>query len=58
MSNHLIALMFGAGVGGWVYTQIMRQTGGNLKSSWIITAISGIVAYFVMYTLLAWVLPS
>ena len=47
--------MFAVGVGGWVYYKMMRQTGGNLQASWVVTVLVGAVAYFVLYTLMAWV---
>lgn len=55
MSNYLVALMFAAGVGGWTYYQMMRRSGSNIQGSWIVTILVGAVAYFVCYTLFAWV---
>lgn len=52
MSNHVTGLLFGIGFAGWVYYQMMRQTGGNAKSSWIVTILAGLTGYFVIYTLL------
>lgn len=49
--------MFGIGVGGWAYYQVMRQTGGNTKTSLIAAVLGGIVGAFVIYTLFAWVFP-
>lgn len=47
--------MFGAGVAGWVYYQTMRRVGDNPKAVWIVTLMAFASAYFVMYTLFAWV---
>lgn len=52
MSNQLVALLFGAGVGAWVYSQMMRRT--NVPKTSLYTAIgAGIVAAFVIYTIFA-----
>lgn len=55
MSTQLIALMFGAGVGGWTYYMMMRYTGGQAKPSWIMTIIAGATGFFVFYSMFAWV---
>lgn len=57
MSNQFVALMFGIGAGGWTYYKMMRQTGGNTKSSLLIAALAGLAGAFVIYTLFAWVFP-
>lgn len=57
MSNALVALLFGAGVAGWAYSQAMRRIGGaNMTAVIVVTAMAGIIAFFFLYTLLAWVL--
>ena len=58
MNNGLVALMFGVGLGGWVYYQMMRHTGNNTKSSLIAAGLAGLVGAFVIYTLFAWVFPA
>lgn len=58
MNNQLVSLMFGVGVSGWVYYQMMRQTGGNTKSSLIAAVLAGLTGAFVIYTLFAWVFPA
>jgi len=52
MSDFLVALMFGAGVGGWVYYQVARASGGESKNSYIAAGISGAIGFFVIYSLL------
>ncbi len=52
MSNQLTGILFGIGFAGWVYTQMMRQTGGNAKSSLIVTVLAGLTGFFVIYSLL------
>ena len=55
MNNQLVSLFFGAGVAGWVYYQVMRRTGSNAKAAWGSAAFAGLIAYFVFYSLFAWV---
>jgi len=52
MSNALTGLLFGIGLGGWVYAMMMRQTGGQAQTSLIIAGCSGLVGFFVIFTLL------
>jgi hypothetical protein len=47
----LIAFFVGTGVATWVYTKIIRSSGGNLKSTLIVSGISGAGAFFVTYLL-------
>lgn len=58
MSNTLVALFFAAGVAGWVYYQVNRRMSGNPVAVWTATALAGLVAGFVFYTLFAWVFTS
>lgn len=53
MSNVFIALMLGAGAGGWVYAKMMRQTGNNTQSALTIAALSGVMAFAVMLYILS-----
>lgn len=55
MSNSLIALMFGVGVGGWVYYTMMRYTGGDAKTSWMVSGFVAAIAFFVFYSAFTWV---
>lgn len=48
MPPTVIAFMFGAGFGTWVYTKIMRNSGGNTQNSAIVAAIAGIFGFVVM----------
>lgn len=52
MSNKLVALLFGVGAAGWVYSQMMRRT-GNTKTSVYVAIGGGLIAAFVIYTLFA-----
>lgn len=51
MSNAVIGLFFGCGLGGFIYSKMIRQTGGNTKSSIIIAVLVGVVGFFVIFTL-------
>lgn len=57
MSAFMISLFFAAGASGWVYTKFYNKTGGgNQKSVIIGTALSGVVLFFVIFSVLKWVL--
>ena len=57
MSNFLVAIFFGAGVGGWVYAQVARRSGNANPSSTLMTAAAvGFVAAIFIYTLFKFVL--
>ena len=42
--------MLGAGAGAWVYSEVMRQTGGNTKQSAIVAAIAGGMGFVLVVT--------
>ena len=52
MSDFVIALLFGIGSGGWIYSKMYHRTGGNQKPTLIVTAISFIVITAVFYSLI------
>jgi len=57
MSNFMIALFFGLGVGGFVYSKLVRSNGNptpyqNLSAA----AIAGVLAFVFLFTLLKFVL--
>jgi len=57
MSNFLVAIFFGAGVGGWAYAQLVRRTGNANPSSTVMSAAAaGLVAAIFIFTLLKFVL--
>lgn len=41
LPNIVVGLMLGAGVAAWVYSKMMRQTGGNAKNSLIVAFVAG-----------------
>ncbi len=53
MSNSIIGLFFGVGLSGFVYAKMIRQTGGNTKTSLIVAVLVGAVGFLVIYTLFA-----
>jgi hypothetical protein len=53
MSNLTIAIIFGIGFSGWVYSKIYRSTGGNNKSAITAAAGSGFVVGFILFILLS-----
>lgn len=56
MSYAFFALFFGLGVGGWVYSQASQRMSGNPKAVWGCTAAAAAVAFFIFYSLFAWVI--
>lgn len=53
MSNLTIGIIFGIGFAGWVYSKLMRRTGGNTSSSLIAAILSGLFVCLVLTTLLS-----
>jgi hypothetical protein len=51
MGPFLTALMLSAGAGTWIYTKMIRSTGGNTQSALTVAAISGglllAISYFI-----------
>lgn len=57
MGNLLISLILAAGVAGFVYSKMGRRIGyGNEAMVWKMTLGALVVAFFVIYTLLRFVL--
>jgi hypothetical protein len=50
--------MFGVGLGGWIYYQMMRRTGSNVKASWTAAIAAGLMGAFVIYSIFAWLFPA
>lgn len=52
MNHVLVAIFFGAGVGGWVYSKLARHTGGgNQQSAYIGAGVTALLAFILMLTL-------
>ena len=57
MSNFLVAIFFGVGVGGWAYAQLARRSGNANPGSTIMAAAgAGFVAAIFIFTLFKFVL--
>jgi hypothetical protein len=57
MSPLLIAIFFGAGVGGWAWAQLAHRTGNNDQRSVAISALAvGVLAAVIIFTLFKFVL--
>jgi hypothetical protein len=56
MNATLIALMFGFGVAGWVWSKVGRRTGNaDPKSVYVTAAVAGVAAFIFFFTLLKFV---
>lgn len=53
MGNGLISLLFAVGLATWIYTKLMRSTGGNQKSAITASAVSGVFVFIVFFTALS-----
>jgi 4-amino-4-deoxy-L-arabinose transferase-like glycosyltransferase len=51
MSNVLIGLLAGLSIAVWIYTKIMRRTGGNTKNSLVTAGILGFFAFIIVFTI-------
>lgn len=51
-SNALIAFLVAGGLATWIYTKMLRQTGGNTQNALIGAAVSGGIIFLVVITLL------
>lgn len=58
MSNAVIAFFIGAGFAAWLYSKLMKTTGGNTRDSLMVAGISGAVVFALAWFLAATFLPS
>lgn len=58
MSSLVVALFLAIGVSGWTYSKITRRTGGITQNDIIVTAVVGLIVFFVAWTLLGSILPA
>jgi hypothetical protein len=54
MSDALVGIFFGAGVGGWMYTQLVKR-GANGKELWLGVGICAALGFFFIFTLFKYV---
>jgi hypothetical protein len=55
MPPALVAALFGVGFATWVYTKIMRTTGGNTQNSLVVAGIAAVFAFIMMLLILNFV---
>lgn len=46
--NLMVSFFAGAGIAAWVYTKIMRSTGGNTQNALIVAGSAGVAGFVVM----------
>lgn len=51
-SNFTIGLLLGAGFAAWVYSKMMRSTGGNTQNALIVAGVAGLAAMAAAVTIL------
>jgi hypothetical protein len=51
MSPAIVSLLFAAGAATWLYTKFQRYTGNNTQNSLIAAGVSGIVIFFIFFTI-------
>lgn len=58
LPNFLIALFAGAGSGAWIYAKMMRQTGGDVKSSAIVAIAGAAFVAVLLVSVASAILPN
>jgi len=53
MGNAFIALVFGVGAGTWVGSWFYKRTGGNPQKSYSAGAVTGILVFIVLFTIIS-----
>lgn len=54
-SDFMIALLFGIGIGGWVYAKMYSRSGGNTQSALTVAGGAGFVVFLVVILILGFV---
>lgn len=52
MPPAVVALLFGVGLSTWVYTKVMRTTGGNTKNSLVVVAVTFLFSFIGFWLIL------
>ena len=52
MSNILVGFLAGAGIAGWVYSKMIRSTGGNTQNALIVAGSAGVAAWVILVLIL------
>ncbi len=55
MPPSVVALMFGAGFGTWVYTKVYRSTGGSTQNSLVVAGVATAFGFVAMLLLLRFI---
>lgn len=50
MTNSVIGLLVAVSLATWLYTKLMRRSGGNIRSSLIVAGLAGIVVFIIVLT--------
>lgn len=53
MGPGLISFLFAIGAATWLYTKFQKYSGNNTKAAAIATAVSGLVIFGVMFSILS-----
>ncbi len=53
LSSVAVGVLLGLGFGAWVYSKVMRQTGGNIKQSTITASIAGGMGFVLVVTVMS-----
>lgn len=48
MSNFVIALLIAVSISAWIYSKLMKNTGGNTSSALTASAISGALIFVIV----------
>jgi hypothetical protein len=57
-SNLTIGFLFGAGIGAWIYSKMLRSSGGNIKSALIVAVAAGLLIMVLAATIIGAVTPT
>jgi len=58
MSTVVIALLIAVGIAAWIYSKLIRNTGGNTRDSLIISAVLAVLIFALSLVLANAFLPS
>jgi len=58
MSHVVISLLIALGLAAWIYSKLMRSTGGNTKDSLTVSAVLAVLIFALCWFLAATFLPS
>lgn len=58
MSTVVIALLIAVGIAAWIYSKLMRSTGGNTRDSIIVSAVLAVLIFALVLFLANMFLPS